>query len=181
MMTQPIAPLKKIYHSSMMLKYCVFSIISATIFAGLPGCSNDARAKIDYSNVDLAECSGQITLDGQPLPYAQVFFEDVKLGMISFGLTDQNGRYQLMFNTAKPGIEPGEKKVQIWTARGGIEFRDQIPPENLGRGKERVPARYNRKTELVRTVLSSKEKRSQTFDFELDSKGPILEAVRLEE
>ena len=99
----------------------------------------------------------------------------------SFGLTDQNGRYKLMFNTSRPGIEPGEKKVQIWTARGGIEFRDQIPSENLGRGKERVPARYNRKTELVRTVLSSKEKRSQTFDFELDSKGPILEAIVLEE
>ncbi|MDR1383763.1 MAG: carboxypeptidase-like regulatory domain-containing protein [Planctomycetaceae bacterium] len=137
------------------------------------GCPTNHHARIDYSNVDLIHGSGRITLDGQPLPYAQVFFEDVEKATLAFGLTDENGRYSLMFNSVKEGVEAGNKRVQIWTARGGIEFRDKIPNENLGRGKERVPDRYNRKTELFRTVVSSKEQRTQTFDFELESKGRI--------
>jgi len=136
---------------------------------------------IDYSNVDLAEVSGIITLDGQPLPYAQVYFRDVERDVISFALTDQRGRYRLMFNTHRSGIEPGEKAVQIWTARGGPEFAGRIPPKNLGRGNERVPERYNRRTELVRTVVSSKEQRSQTFDFHLESSGTISQEIELTE
>ncbi len=145
----------------------------------LTGCSS--RSMIDYSGVDLVDGSGVITLDGQPLAYAQVFFEDVKNGTLAFALTDEAGRYHLMFNSEKSGVEAGEKRVQIWTARGGVEFKDTIPKENLGRGKERVPDRYNRKTELVRTVLSSKEKRSQKFDFELESKGAISQEIVLVE
>jgi hypothetical protein len=128
---------------------------------------------IDYSDVDLVHGSGRITLDGQPLPYAQIFFEDIEKATTAFGLTDKNGRYVLMFNSAKEGVEAGNKRIQIWTARGGVEFRDEIPKENLGRGKERIPDRYNRKTELLCTVLSSKEKQTQIFDFELESKGQI--------
>jgi hypothetical protein len=94
---------------------------------------------IDYSNVDLVHGSGRITLDGQPLPYVQVFSKILKKQQTAFGLTDQDGRYTLIFNSAKEGVEAGNKRIQIWTARGGVEFRDKIPKKNLGHGKERVP------------------------------------------
>ena len=157
-------------------------ILPSILSVLLIGCSGDGRRMIDYSNVDLADCSGVITLDGQPLAYAQVFFRDVERDVHSFALTDQKGRYRLMFNTYdKAGIEPGEKQVQIWTARGGAEFAGKIPAENLGRGKERVPERYNRKSELLRTVVSSKEKRAQTFNFDLESSGPISQVVETDD
>jgi hypothetical protein len=157
----------------MMMRYFLPQTLFAVLLVGTVACSHDHHARIDYSHVDLVHGSGRITLDGQPLPYAQVFFEDIEKATTAFGLTDENGRYVLMFNSVKEGIEAGNKRVQIWTARGGIEFRDEIPKENLGRGKERVPDRYNRKTELVCTVLSSKEQRTQKFDFDLESKGRI--------
>ena len=135
----------------------------------LCGCSRGTY-RIDYSNVDLAQVSGRVTLDGQGVPYAQVFFHDVDLDTITFGLTDTNGKYKLMFNTQKEGAESGKKNVRIWTARGGIEFGDKIPKENLGRDKEKIPAAYNRSSELTVTIVSSKEKSRQTFDFDLDSK-----------
>ena len=111
-----------------------------------------------------------MTLDGQPVPYAQVFFHDVEFDTITFGLTDAGGRYKLMFNSLKEGAEPGNKIVRIWTAHGGLEFGEKIPRENLGRGKEKIPAAYNRSSELTATIVSSKEKSRQTFDFDLDSK-----------
>ncbi|MDR1491376.1 MAG: carboxypeptidase-like regulatory domain-containing protein [Planctomycetaceae bacterium] len=156
-----------------MMRYFLPQTLFAVLLVGTIGCSYDHHSRIDYSHVDLVHGSGRITLDGQPLPYAQVFFEDIEKATTAFGLTDENGKYVLMFNSVKEGVEAGNKRVQIWTARGGVEFRDKIPKENLGRGKERVPDRYNRKTELVRTVLSSKEQRTQKFDFELESKGRI--------
>jgi hypothetical protein len=143
-------------------------IISRLTMICLCGCSGGTH-RIDYSNVDLAQVSGRVTLDGQPLPYAQVMFHDTKLETITFGLTDTNGKYQLMFNSEKAGAEPGEKIVRIWTARGGLEFKDKIPKENLGRDKEKVPAAYNRSSELLVTILSTKEKSRQAFDFDLDS------------
>ena len=132
------------------------------------GCGR-GNYRIDYSNVDLAQVSGRITLDGQAVPYAQVFFHDVKMDTNTFGLTDAGGKYKLMFNTQKEGAEPGEKIVRIWTARGGAEFGDKIPKENLGRDKEKIPAAYNRSSELTAVIVSSKEKSRQTFDFDLDS------------
>jgi hypothetical protein len=155
-----------------MKSFFVYGILMMMLFGLAIGCS-DHHSMIDYSGVDLVKGSGRITLDGQPLPFAQVFFEDVEKGTTAFALTDENGKFTLMFNSAKEGVEAGNKRVQIWTARGGVEFRDKIPKENLGRSKERVPDRYNRKTELLCTVLSSKEQRTQIFDFELESKGQI--------
>jgi hypothetical protein len=155
------------------MRYFLFKNLFILSFVLAAGCSQNHHSMIDYSGVDLVHGSGRITLDGQPLPYAQVFFEDIENATIAFGLTDKDGRYTLMFNSVKEGVEAGNKRIQIWTARGGIEFRDKIPKENLGHGKERVPNKYNRKTELLRTVLSSKEQRKQIFDFELESKGQI--------
>jgi hypothetical protein len=147
--------------------FCLRFWAATMILYAAGGCSRGHR--IDYSHVDLAQVSGCVTMDHQPVPFAQVLFHDVRYDTVTFGLTDRNGKYRLMFNSEKEGAEPGEKIVRIWTARGGLEFKGKIPPENLGRGKEKIPGAYNRNSVLNVTVLSSREKPGQTFDFELDS------------
>ncbi len=154
------------------MKYNLTQIFAICVFLVAMGVTNGCSSgyRIDYSNVDLAQVSGRVTMDKEPIPYAQVMFHDAKFDTITFGLTDVNGKYRLMFNSEKEGAEPGEKIVRIWTARGGMEFKDKIPKENLGRDKEKIPAAYNRLSELKATILSSKDKSKQTFDFDLDSK-----------
>ena len=79
------------------------------------GC--DTSPGMDYSKVELVSVSGQVTLDGSPVPYAVVTFESVDTGSFSGGVADENGNYSLRFDTNKMGVAPGEKLVQIGTAR----------------------------------------------------------------
>ena len=129
------------------------------------GCFGPPRA--DYSDVGLVDVSGTVTLDGEPLEGAVVRFFDVGApGKYSFAQTDANGYYELQFNTEAAGVLPGGKEVLISTAATGPEVKG-------GGGPERVPARYNRDTELVEVVEEGVS--SQTFDFALTSGGEIAE------
>ncbi len=108
---------------------------------------------------DLARVTGTVTLDGKPLPAATVEFQP-KEGSPSYGETDANGRYELMFAAGKPGAQVGEYTVRISTFRiePDGEARIEIP--------ERVPAEFNENSTVVRKVKPG----SQTFDFEIPSK-----------
>ncbi|WP_206028416.1 carboxypeptidase-like regulatory domain-containing protein [Thalassoroseus pseudoceratinae] len=124
----------------------------------------------DYSQLDLAEVSGTITLDGEPLPNARVKFEN-ETGGYSYGLTDDSGAYTLMFNSEKSGIQPGEKTVRIFTVGGGPEFslgQEEMVEEDPDAPTEQeiIPAKYNSESELTETVESG----SQTINFDLQSK-----------
>ena len=74
------------------------------------------------------------------------------------GQTDANGRYELMYAFDTPGAIPGEHVVTIRTA--GTFFDDE---GNEIEREERVPAKYNTRTELKRIV----EPGSSTINFEL--------------
>ncbi len=108
---------------------------------------------------DLAQVSGTVTLDGQPLEGAQVSFWplDAEAGSDrpSAGVTDGSGQYRLMYTAEEPGVLPGRHKVEISTASGGEE----------GPKAERLPPRYNTNTELTAEVTSGRN----TLDFELTS------------
>ncbi|QDT14592.1 transthyretin-like family protein [Alienimonas californiensis] len=120
----------------------------------------------DYRSVGLADVSGVVTLDGAPLENAVVrFYEAGRRVRYSYGQTDADGRYSLQLNTRQDGVLPGEKEVVISTAATGFEVKN-------GGGPERVPARYNRDTELTRTV---ERDGSHSFDFDLTSDGEIAE------
>jgi len=111
------------------------------------------------SDGDLARVKGKVTLDGQPLEDATVEFQPTaEGGAPSSGKTDAKGRYELMYTFNTPGAMPGEHVVSITTAgtcfdEAGNEFERE----------ERVPAEYNSKTTLKRTV----EPGRNTIDFEL--------------
>jgi hypothetical protein len=111
------------------------------------------------SGNDLAEVSGKVTLKGKPLEGATVEFQPAaKGGSPSSGVTDAEGRYELMHTFETPGAMPGEHVVSIRTA--GTYFDEQ---GNELERPERVPAKYNDQTELKRSV----EPGRNTIDFEL--------------
>lgn len=88
----------------------------------------------------LVYVEGAVTLDGQPLPGAQVKFEpsDGGVGSIAIGTTNDEGRFEVHpLGTLEPGVKPGVYKVSFTTAVAGpndVET-DPIPPE-------RVPRKY---------------------------------------
>src|SRR4051794_6103949 len=90
---------------------------------------------------DLAAVRGKVMLDGEPLGNAFVVFAPTDHGTTSYGRTDGNGRYEMMFTDTEKGAWIGNNSVRISTG-------------DLGNGggagpKERVPVVYNEATTLT--------------------------------
>ncbi|MGC1274125.1 MAG: carboxypeptidase-like regulatory domain-containing protein [Planctomycetaceae bacterium] len=132
----------------------------AALLGVLAGCST--QPSIDYGKYGLAEVSGTVTLDDQPLAGALVIFESED-NRTSSGRTDGDGRYVLMLNPSKSGILPGKKTVRISTALSESE-------EETALGVETIPKRYNTDSELTADV---KPEETQTFHFDLTSEGEV--------
>lgn len=113
--------------------------------AALAGCRSSNRP-------ELAHVGGRVTLDGQPLAGAMVGFQPQK-GHASRAMTNADGRYELIYLRDIKGAVISSHKVTIVTA-------DEMHP------KERLPARYNRQTNLTAEVKAG----TNTFDFALQSK-----------
>ena len=102
---------------------------------------------------------GVVKLDGEPLPDATVEFTPVNgVGMTTYGRTDSRGEYDMMASEKKWGSAVGMNKVKISTY-DVIDSSHSIP--------EKVPMKYNARSELEREVKSG----SNTFDFDLSSEG----------
>jgi hypothetical protein len=115
----------------------------------------------------MGRVSGKVTLGGQPLPDAVVTFSPKQTGgSPSIGRTDSSGNYQLTFSRDASGAIIGEHKVTITTYAAGDPDAD--PP--IPAAPEKVPAKYNVKTELTATV----EKGSNSLDFPLEEGGEII-------
>jgi hypothetical protein len=100
------------------------------------------------------DVTGKVTLDGEPLAGATVEFSP-EGGSPAYGVTDPQGKYKLLFSSDQKGATVGSHRVRI------TSFNEAKPGQ-----KERVPMKYNRKTDLVREVKSG----NQTFDFDLFTK-----------
>ncbi|MDR2439578.1 MAG: carboxypeptidase-like regulatory domain-containing protein [Planctomycetaceae bacterium] len=143
-----------------------YMLAASFLFAVLPvlsGCGNTYTGR--YNNLGLVEVNGVVTLDGQPLPDAQVHFEHENK-TYSYGVTNEYGKYQLHFNSQKTGVLPGSKTVRIWTTRKGLDSEQLTQEINTAKEQERIPDQYNQKSTLTVTVETGK---SQTFDFDLKS------------
>lgn len=105
------------------------------------------------------QVSGQVTLDGKPLPGISVRFED-EGGSASIARTDKTGRYEMQYTVDQMGAPVGKHKVTIFTPA----------PVSEGTGEraaaEIVPAKYNSQSTLVQEVKSGR----QVCNFELTSK-----------
>lgn len=146
------------------------------------GCSTHPQA--DYSKLGLVEVAGVISLDGQPMPQAAIFFYQDN-GSYSYGITDQSGHYVAMFNSEKSGVIPGLKQIEISTVHspvpGGLsggqgadaadgedtvaEEEDPDLPAKQRRKGEKIPACYNAQGILKVSI----EKSDRGLDFDLKS------------
>ncbi len=83
------------------------------------------------SGPTLCEVEGTVTLDGQPVPNAELTFipQNVPATMVSYGQTDDKGHYSLAFTATKTGAIPATHHVRIETS-GGMK----LPKKYKGEG-----------------------------------------------
>lgn len=93
----------------MSLRYIVgligFSLSLSVLAAGCGGSSD---------RPELARVRGRVTLDGVPVPAAKVYFQPAQ-GRPSFGSTDSDGVYELMYVADVRGAVIGTHEVKIST------------------------------------------------------------------
>jgi hypothetical protein len=116
----------------------------------------------------LAPVSGQVKLNGKPLPKAWVHFapkaskQTIAPGPTSHGRTDAEGRYTLGVDPEHAGAVVGPNRVFISTLEEGTG--DAPDAGGMKTFRDRVPARYNQETKLVYEVRSGG---SREADFDL--------------
>lgn len=107
------------------------------------------------NHIVLGEVTGTVSFDSQPLAGAMVtFVPDDNAAKESYGHTDENGHYELLYKPNVKGAVAGAQHVRITTAT------EHKP-------KERLPLRYHRRTILTSVVEAGVNK----IDFDLVSKS----------
>jgi hypothetical protein len=103
----------------------------------------------------VAQVSGKVSMDGKPLPKALVTFvpmgskENDAPGPTAWGATDDEGRYSLSITPAKPGAVVGKCRIFITTIHSDPAVGDRDAGGPVRRVRDKVPEKYNKKTELV--------------------------------
>ncbi len=137
-------------------------------------------------DVNVADVSGVVTLDGKPLDNAIVTFSPEEGGPSGIGRTDEKGFYEL-YRRGQPGAPIGTHKVMVTSVQKNTETAPSAPPAEMTSdsaeymeqalggtppsdydravSKERIPAKYNSQTTLVKTV----EPGDNVIDLELTS------------
>lgn len=88
---------------------------------------------------ELADVTGTVQMDGQPLANAAIKFVPTN-GRPSSAITDSGGNYRMQYNEDAAGVLPGLCRVLISTGTATTENEDGEPvPGN----PETVPAEYN--------------------------------------
>ena len=84
---------------------------------------------------------------------------------LSMAVLIQDGRYEI---PRKPGLAPGSYQVRIFSRESPLRRGNPNAPADVElidpKAKERIPPRYNLKTELKAEV---KKGGGNTFDFDL--------------
>ncbi len=107
---------------------------------------------------DLGTVTGVVTMDGAPLEGALVSFAPAE-GRASQGVTDAEGKYELVYIGNTKGAKVGSHRVHITTY-----IADDSDPD-ARKIKETIPAKYHKDTVLTAEVKEG----TNTFDFALES------------
>lgn len=131
------------------------------------GCSGSDRP-------ELGLVRGTVKLDGSPLANARVSFKPEE-GRGSSGVTNEAGEYELSYVANEKGALIGNHSVSIVTEVDPaadaetivqISHDTGLPPTKPVRTiKEKIPTKYNSKTELKAEVTSG----DNSIDFDLTS------------
>ena len=125
-----------------MLKLIRRTFLLAFLATALAGCCGGGPT--------LGRVEGKVTLDGQPLANAKVEFQPSN-NAPSYGTTDAQGHYELVFAPEQFGAIPGEHVVRITTYRASNE------PGSTEVIEESVPAIYNSESTLRKTVTKGEQ------------------------
>ena len=109
--------------------------------------------------------TGKITLDDKPMFGVLVTFV-TDGGSASYGVTDQNGVYNLMFTDTKAGAMLGNNQVTLESPRLSREELAEMKAEGQTAPPEITPVPAKYKNSLTAEVKKGKN----TIDFELKSK-----------
>jgi hypothetical protein len=121
----------------------------------------------------VASVSGKLTLDGQPLPKASITFvpeatkENIAPGPTAAGMTDAEGRYDLLIDKDTPGAVVGRCRIYISTLLSDPTLDDRDGGLPMRRPKDKVPEKYNQKTVLTFDVPPGGTSQA---DFDLKSR-----------
>src|SRR5262245_18060168 len=124
--------------------------------------------------------SGLVTLNGQPYKNAIVTFQpvgdenDPNPGRGSAGVTDENGRFNLVYDGEKPGALVGKHRIRIFTKH---ERRDEPVDDKSESNPAVMPVRYSEPIPHEWNELSDK-----TFDVPsagTDKANSAIENLRL--
>ena len=150
------------------IAFSVLSLFACCMTMFALGCSPTSSP--DYSELGLVELSGRVLLDGQAMPNVEVRLVTAEDGIYSYGVSDDNGRYSLMFDSRTRGIIPGKKQVVVVNASakaegGSMEEEEGEETEGASKkkGGSRIPKCYGRDSKYIVEVVGT----SNAFDIEL--------------
>lgn len=131
------------------------SLLLVTAIAILHGCQ--------ANEVETGEVSGVVTLDGQPVEKAVVYFYPDGGGRSSMAETQPDGRYELIYKGTQKGAKIGTHTVTLTTATESS--RDESGKVIKG-NPEKFPKEYTVDGTVKREVKAGKNE----FNFDVTSK-----------
>ena len=137
---------------------CLAAVVGCMALVAASGCGR--------SGPEIGRVSGLVTLDGQPLPEAFVFFKHAEGGRIARAITDEQAAYVLNFSNEAAGAIVGENTVRISTFVEVLRDDDGRLIKGTGK-KELVPTKYNQQSELTADVRT--ERMNSISNYRLDS------------
>jgi hypothetical protein len=127
------------------------------------GCSGDSGAGDDIPRVAI---SGEVTLDGNPLPEGKIEFAPIGAGAADIAVGDiEDGHFSIIRSV---GPSPGKYKVKISSRKSRKIAAGEEPgggPDK--REPEKVPKKYNAQSKLEVDIPASG---SATLKFPLENK-----------
>ena len=121
----------------------------------------------NWGTPELGTVTGTVTMDGEPLKDAQVEFQPQRRFPPSYGTTDSLGHYELQYTKDKPGAVVGTHTVRITTQTTGRDESGneiQVP--------QRVPEKYNDRSQLIKRVQSGENVISFALESEPKTEEP---------
>lgn len=139
------------------------SVLVGLVLCHLVGCGSG-------TDVDLVSVSGRVTLDGEPVvgipvlftPQATTGSDRLLTGAMSYGVTDESGRYKLRQVTVgrRPGVPAGQCKVRIGDDEVSMALKakkkkDVAEGESANHGRRERHNASNSPTGLPRIYLET--------------------------
>lgn len=131
-------------------------LLGVAALGTLSGCGGDPRSR--------QEVTGEVILKGRPVDDGIILFAPLDSQETGDGAHIVSGKYRI---PKEKGLSPGKYKVSIYAGDGRSGAGDASPDSphaGVKPGKERIPPKYNEKSELVREVTKGGPNK---FDFDI--------------